>query len=287
MGDSTSDNRAEPVTFASGDRRLAGTLFHPAVPPAAVVVIHCATGVPQGYYRHFAAWVADRFSAVVLTYDYRDFGQSGTGRMRASTATMVDWGVHDQSAALDYLVGRYPDLPVDVIGHSLGGQTVPFHAQGRRVRRLIAVASGLPFWRKHPARYMPQVIAFWFLFGPLLVAMLGYLPGKVAGLGADLPSGVYWQWRRWCTRHDYFLNDPKTPLPEMARVTAQVSLVALADDVMVPPHRVEALRRVYPAADVQFDVLSPGDLGVSSIGHIPPFSKKMQGVWPALVQRWA
>lgn len=287
MDGSISDSRTEPVSFCAGDHALAGTLFHPATAPTATIVIHCATGVPQGYYRHFAAWVAERFAALVLTYDYRDFGQSETGTMRASTATMVDWGLHDQSAALDYLVARYPDLPVDVIGHSLGGQMLPFHAQAHRVRRLIAVASGLPYWSKHPAPYMPQVIAFWFLLGPPLVATLGYLPGKIAGLGADLPSGVYWQWRRWCVRHDYFLNDPKTPLPDMAPITAEVSLIALADDVMVPPPRVEALGRVYPAAEVQFDVISPGDLGLSSIGHIAPFSRKRAAVWPVLVQRWA
>ncbi|WP_241483545.1 hypothetical protein [Leisingera sp. ANG-DT] len=54
----SADIRVEDVRFAAGDAALAGRLYHPAGPARAAVVLNGATGVPQGYYRHFARWLA-------------------------------------------------------------------------------------------------------------------------------------------------------------------------------------------------------------------------------------
>jgi predicted alpha/beta hydrolase len=286
MTDDPPSNEVETVEIRTGRALLSGTLTQPRAECSSAIIIHGATGVPQRFYRHFATWLSQRYDAAVLTYDYRDFGQSQTQPMRASKATMVDWGVHDQAAALDFVLARFPDHPVDVVGHSLGGQMLAFHAQGARVRRLLTVASGLPNWKKHPPRYMAQVLSFWFGHGPALVSTLGYLPGKLSGLGADVPAGVYWQWRRWCVSEGYFFGDIGTLLPDPALLDMVVSLIGISDDVMVPPDRVDALRRVYPNAKLTFDVVGPEDAGLRTLGHIAVFAARNQSVWPALVQRW-
>ena len=58
------------ITFASGEAELSGTLFLPPaateVPPRAAVVLNSATAIPQGYYRHFAAWLAREQGIAVL-----------------------------------------------------------------------------------------------------------------------------------------------------------------------------------------------------------------------------
>ena len=178
---------------------LAGQVFEAGGPIRNAIVIHPATGVPQRRYEKFARWVAAHEQAAVLIYDYRDMGRSDPKHPRQSRVTMSDWGIEDQSAALDWLCEDYPDRPVTVIGHSLGGMCVPWHRQADAVSRIIAIASGPAYVTRHPLSFMPAVIWFWYVGGPLLTRLFGYLPGKLVGLGTDLPAGVFWQWRRWCT----------------------------------------------------------------------------------------
>ena len=60
-------------------------------------------------------------------------------------------------------------------------------------------------------------------------------------------------------------------------------LIAIADDVMVPPPAVWRLMGVYPQAEKRQLVLRPADFGLDRIGHLGPFHKRNAVVWPALV----
>jgi predicted alpha/beta hydrolase len=273
----------EPVAITTRDGEpLVGRLFLPDGNPVRAIVLHPAVGAVQDFYARFAAWLATEHRAAVLTYDYRDFGASATRPLRQSRASMAIWGAIDQDAALDALCARFPALPVWVVGHSHGGMYVPFHAQAERVERIVTIAAGLPYWLKHPASYMPAVLAFWWLIGPAATALLGYLPGRAIGLGADLPPEVYWQWRRWCLKPGYYRADwgRALPVPDLTRVTCDVTLVALADDPMMPPERVRALATSYPAARVTHQVIAPSDICVPAIGHMRLFSERNAAAWP-------
>lgn len=275
-----------PVDVPCPDGRLlAGRLLLPDAEPAVAIVLHGATGVPRDYYARFARWVADTKQAAVLIYDYRDSGHSARGPVRAARATMGDWGVVDQNAALDFICHEFPDLPVEVIGHSLGGMFLPFHSQAGRVREMIAVGSGPAYWRRHPRGFLPQVLAFWFLAGPLLTRIMGYMPGRLLGMGTDLPANVYWQWRRWCTSRRFYRVDwGKTlPNPDPARVTCKVRLIGVLDDPMIPPPVVRDLAAFYPHADVRHQVIAPADAGVRAIGHLRVFSERCRAAWPLII----
>ncbi|MEM8754002.1 MAG: hypothetical protein AAGF90_13570, partial [Pseudomonadota bacterium] len=201
-----------PTSIAAKGATLTGRWREPSGRAAAVAVVHPAAGVPQSYYAAFAGWLARERSVAVLTYDYRDFGASLARPIREAKATMGDWGAMDQAAALAAARRRAEAepggaAPLWAIGHSLGGMMTGFHPDAAAVDRLIAVASGPVHWRDHPASYMPQVFAFWAAAGPASTAALGYLPGRALGLGADLPRGVYWQWRRWCLTPGFWRVD--------------------------------------------------------------------------------
>ena len=122
------------LTIACGDGALlAGKLFKPENKPRTAIVIHGATAVPCRYYESFARWLSSARQAAVLIYDYRDYGSSARGHLRRARATMAVWGIKDQDAALGFLCKRYPDLPVEVIGHSMGGMFLAFHKNAARV----------------------------------------------------------------------------------------------------------------------------------------------------------
>lgn len=277
----------EAVSIAAASGPLAGYLFRPRGPIRNAIVIHPATGVPQRRYAKFARWAAEHEQAAVLTYDYRDTGISGQKPAHRSRVSMSDWGIEDQSAALDYLCEAFPDRPVTVIGHSLGGMFVPWHRQAETVSRIVAIASGPAHFTRHPLSYMPQVLWFWFLGGPLLTALFGYLPGRLSGFGADLPGRVYWQWRRWCTSKTFNRVDWGTvmPTPDLARVKADVTLIGFSDDVMIPPKSVRMLAAYYPAANVAYRKIAPKHHGLKAVGHLGMFSERCKAVWPALLER--
>lgn len=274
----------EPVRFAADGARLAGMFWRPAGRPRAAVVLHGATGVPMGYYRAFADWLMRERGFAVLTYDYRDFGASAVGPVRASRATMADWGLRDQPAALSAVRRLCPGVPVQVIGHSLGGLMLAHQPGMAAVERTVLVAAGLVHVSDHPPAFRALARAFW-TGGPALAALAGYLPGRALGLGADLPQGVFRDWRRWCTTPGFHLSDVgrRLPLPDPAAVQGTMRVVAVADDAWAPPAAVWRTMALYPQAVKRQLVLSPGDFGLRRIGHLGAFARRNAALWPALM----
>lgn len=268
------------VTLPGPAGPLAGRLFTPAAPGLAVL-INAATAVPAGYYAGFARWLAAERQAAVLIWDYRDFGASGTPRR--STATMSDWGVHDAAAARAWLASRYAGLPLWLIGHSLGGLALPFQPDLARLDRVISVAAGPVHLRDHPWRMRLGIGSMWYGHGRALTAALGYLPGKRLGLGADVPGPAYRQWRRWCTRDGSCRSDPAMPPLASDSLRAPVTLVAFADDGMVPAAAVWRLEDWMGKAPVTRRLITPADHGLHSIGHIGAFAARNRAVWPAII----
>jgi predicted alpha/beta hydrolase len=277
---------SKDISFMAADgAALRGTVFQPAGQPVAAVVIHGATGVPHAYYRAFAEWLAAERALAVLTYDYRDFGASARGKVAASRATMADWGLLDQPAALAALRGAVPGVPVWVIGHSLGGLMLGFHPDIAGVARVITIGSGMVHLGDHPWPYRAKAAAFWYGHGPALVGAMGYLPGRWSGLGVDLPAGVYWQWRRWCITRGSFLRDVGQclPMPDAQVVTAAMKLIAVADDHVVPAAAVWRLMAQHRQAMLRQKVLRPADFGLPRIGHLGAFARRNSVVWPTII----
>jgi predicted alpha/beta hydrolase len=273
------------LTFQTQDAfHLEGTLFGDPAAACMAVVIHPATGVPASYYALFAGWLARNHRAVVLTYDYRDFGRSARRPLRNIQTSMSDWGIIDQEAALGHLVRHFGHLPVRVIGHSLGAQWLAFHANIERVDRVVAVASGPAYWLHHARSYMPTILWFWWIGMPFLTLLFGYMPGKRTGLGADLPGKVYWQWRRWCLSPQFSRPDwGKTlPLPKPEKARFHLTLLAVADDVMIPPAMVRKLAAFYPEALIHEELIVPSDEGLTEIGHLRLFSPRCRAFWPRI-----
>ena len=273
------------VTFVCKGSDVAGQLFVPAGIVNKAVVIHAATGIQQKWYAAFAVWLARTEQAAVLTYDYRDTGRSAKHHIKQSRLRLSDWGIDDQSAALDFLCDAYPLLPVWVIGHSLGGMFVPWHRQAGRITRIIAVASGPAHFLRHPLSYMPQVLAFWFLIGPLLAIIYGYIPGRLSSFGSDLSAPAYWQWRKWCLSRGFNRHDwGKTlPIPDFGHVRAALDIISFADDRMITPTTASLLQQYYPNSAKNFSVVVPKTYGLAKIGHVNVFRERSKAVWPSLL----
>ncbi len=274
----------QTVLFKTKDgAELVGQLYLPSHPAFAIVVLNGATGVPQRFYRHFARWLAKDRGLACLTYDYRDSGRSISGRLNKSQATMSDWAIADAEAARRAARKFAPDTPIWIVGHSLGAMLIPAQENVDDISRIVGVASGLVHLSDHPWSYRWLAWLFWYGLGPAATWITGYMPGRILRFGEDLPSGVYWQWRRWCTTRGFFRSELGHIMPayEPDRIQAPTYLFSLSDDQMIPPKCVQALADLY--GNAKHVPLKPSNYDLKKVGHLGMFAPANAALWPELL----
>jgi predicted alpha/beta hydrolase len=270
------------ITTADGNH-IAARLF-PAAQARALVLLHPATAVTQGYYEHFARWLAG-LGLHVLTYDYRGTGASRGPSLQACTVTMADWMNEDVGAVTRWAAERFPALPLLAVGHSVGGHAIALSEDSERLRAAVLVASHAGTSRL--VRGMGERLRVRFLMrflGPLLCALFGYMPGRRIGLGEDLPASVMRQWSRWTSMPRYFFDDPTMYAERrMRRQRLPLLVLGFDDDPWANPEAVGMLVAPLVNARVERRQLKPADAGVPAIGHMGFFRKRCAAVlWPQL-----
>lgn len=280
---------------AADGRHLAATWTEPAEPARAVAVIHSAAAVPRGYYGAFAAWLASRGYAV-LSYDYRGVGGSRRGHtrkdMRNEPALMSDWAVLDMSAAhaaahaRRHAAASEKPLPLLLIGHSFGGNSVGF-AQGlEHADAILTVASQVGEPRMFSGVHRWLATFFMFAWLPAITRLLGHAPGWAFGSTEGMPRGVALQWARWARTRGWAFADASLKAHRGASaVVAPVHLWNISDDLRYAPARaVDALAEQFRQAAVQRHELTPRDVGVATLGHFGAFRRSPGAVlWQRLL----
>ncbi len=109
----------------------------PEKPERALLVVH-GFAEHSGRYERFATWFAERGSAV-HAYDHRGHGRSGGPRCHVRRFSDL---LDDLDRALDHVRAEHPDLPIFLVGHSMGGLIVAALAVERGPRVAGAVMSG-------------------------------------------------------------------------------------------------------------------------------------------------
>jgi predicted alpha/beta hydrolase len=242
-----------------------GDELSPAQTRGAVLMVP-AMGTPQHYYARFATWLAAQ-GYRVATFDYRGTGLSRPRRLRGFRADILAWAKLDCAAMIEALAARAPGLPLYWIGHSLGGQILPFVPNHNRVARAVLVASGSGYWRDTAPYLRPRAWWLWFLVAPLAVALCGYFPGKTLRIISDLPKDAMLQWRRWCLHPDYMLSEGDWVRKQLAAVTTPITSLSFPDDEYMSARSTEALDTWYANAPRKTKRIAPQDLGVPRIGH--------------------
>lgn len=270
------DVLSDDVTIPAGDGYpLAATLFLPRTINRHAVLISSATATPRKIYRGFAAYLAHRGCAV-LTYDYRGIGDSrppavagdkGTKSLAGFEASLADWAALDITAAVTWMRERYPNLPLSYVGHSFGGQAFGLLANNADVSRALLVAAQAAYWRllAFPERY--RVVALLNGLGVPLTHLLGYAPGW-AGLGEDLPKGVFLQWVQWMMNPHYLFDDDSLAgLPNFPNFKGALRALYFTDDPWATRPAVELLCKAYGGTNAEILSVAPADVGARRIGH--------------------
>lgn len=278
---------SEPVRIPATDGvPLAATVFRPpaTTAPTDVVVVASAMGVRHPYYYPFAEYVAGRGAAVV-TFDYRGIGRSRPARLRGFEARLRDWGALDLAGVIDWALRAFPDRPVRVVAHSVGGQILGLAVRDEAPSSVLAVAAQSGYWGGWTGMGRLRVLSLWYLLIPLLAPAFGYFPSRWVGLGENLPEGVAREWAHWGRHPRYVLG--RVGGEDAARYAAyrgRLRAVGLRDDGFAPEATVRGLLEFYPNAAREMHLLHPREVGLDAIGHFGFFRESVGGrLWPAEV----
>jgi len=272
----------EVEVIAQDGTPLAASLYAPRTKVArGAALIVPAMGVPQSYYAPFSRWLAES-GLHVATFDYRGMGRSRRVPLRQLDANIITWASQDAAAVLHALKARAPGLPITWIGHSLGGQVVPFVSDRSGVEKIITVATGSGYWRQNAEPLRRKVWIFWFGAVPLTTPLFGYFPGKALGMVGDLPRGVVEQWRKWCLHPEYLMSEGEAVRTLFASVTTPITAFSFADDEMMSEEGTASIHGFYKNAPRTMHRLHASQCGLRKIGHFGFFRESMRGpLWEA------
>ena len=277
--------RPEPVTLACADgERLQGHFFAGRGDAAAApVLISPATGVRQQFYWRFADWLASQ-GHPTLVFDYRGIGLSLQGRLADSRARLVDWGLLDQVAALQWLLARSGAAQVVLVGHSAGGQMMGLLPIHDRLLRVVGVAASTGWFGGMRLAFALKARLGLRLLVPIGTLFKGYAPTSWLGLGENLPAQVARQWGQWCAAGGYATNAVRAGLATdfHAQVRTPIVVLHASDDDIATPATVRDLLRTLPASPRATLQVRPADHGLRGIGHLDWFRQSHQALWPLL-----
>ncbi len=181
-------------------------------------------------------------------------------------ASMSDWAALDVTAAVAWMRERYHHFPLGYVGHSFGGQALGLLADNSEVSRALLIASQAGYWKlmASPERY--RVYAMLNYFGLPLARLLGYMPGW-AGIGEDLPKGVFQEWVDWVMSPHYLFDSRLAALQNFPKYHGALRAICLSDDPWATRPAVEMLCSGFTSITPDIITVTPGDVGAAKIGH--------------------
>jgi predicted alpha/beta hydrolase len=161
-----------------------------------------------------------------------------------------------------------PGGPLFWLGHSLGGQILPFVPNRESVAKVITVASGSGYWRENSPRLRRFAGLLWYGIVPVTMALWGYFPGQSLRLIGDLPKGVMAQWRRWCLHPEYAVGaEGEAARRLFEEVTTPIVSISFTDDDFMSGRNTASLHGFYAGAPRTMKRFAPAQLGERRIGH--------------------
>ena len=273
------DKQKEVSIICKDGFNLAGTLYQPEAPKAAVMIAP-ATGIKKKFYQAFAEFLCQQGYGV-LTFDNRGIGKSKGENINSGNPTLINWGKLDMSAALDFLKNIYPDHDYHLIGHSAGGQLVGLMDNSGELSSMFNVGCSSGSMKNLGFPFILQSHFYLNFVIPVSNFLFGHTKSQWFGMGEPLPKEVASQWRKWCNGSGYVKVHLDTHPTEHLYDTLDLpSLwVHALDDDIANLENVKDMLRVYSAISYKIISLQPKDWGYTYIGHMKFFSAKRKKLW--------
>ena len=258
------------VELAGGERVVA-RIFRPTGARRGAVLIVPAMGVAQAFYAPLAKWLAGE-GFLALTFDYRGMGLSRPPEylrsLRGFAVGLLDWAREDCAGMVGLALEEVPDGPLYWLGHSLGGQILPFVPNRAAVAKMITVATGSGYWRENSPRLRRFAGLLWYGVVPVTMALWGYFPGKSLRMVGDLPKGVMAQWRRWCLHPEFAVGVEGESVRRLfAEIRTPIVSFSFTDDAFMSERNTSSIHAQYRNAPRTMKRFAPAEVGEHRIGH--------------------
>jgi predicted alpha/beta hydrolase len=258
--------RKREVTTSDG-QSIVGRFYGTQQEPQGAALIVPAMGVQQTFYDPLATWLASQ-GFLTATFDYRGVGLSRRAPLRGFRADILDWARLDCGAMIQAVSAEAAGKPLYWIGHSLGGQILPFVPHLDRVTKAFTIAAGSGYWRENASPLNYWAWWLWYVAVPVTMPLFGYFPGKKLRKVGDLPRGVMEQWRRWCTNREYAVGaEGKDARARYAAVRTPIVSLSFTDDEFMSLRNTESIHSFYVNAPKKMKRIAPQDVGAKRIGH--------------------
>jgi predicted alpha/beta hydrolase len=251
------------------------------------VIVGPATAVAQTFYIKFCTYLAEQ-GFDVLSFDFRSVGQSMNRSIRDyKDVGFSDWAEQDYPAVIHFMHETFPNQPLYIVGHSVGGWMPGTTHASDRIDGILGVAALSAYW---PLMARPYRYGHWLTWNtlvPLTTSLLGYWPGW-AGLTHDLPAKLGREFAQWAKSPGFVFDAPQFDARgNAAKFTGHLHLYQLSDDAWGTTEAVSALQSHYPNAKTNvMETLVPADFDTKSIGHLNFFrSVHRDTLWPHAVAR--
>ena len=258
---------------------LSAIVLVPDGTPRAIVQINSATATPKEYYLNFAQFLTEN-GFIACVFDYRGVCESTPeDGLRGCKYDYMMWGQLDMPAVLDYLDGRFPNLPKLIMGHSVGGQEVGLMPNHNKIKGMVTFATSVGYWNFMPLGYRLQTHFFFQIFTPISNLLFGYVAAKKIGLMEDLPKQIVLDWRNWCSVPEYFFNEKyyadSAEKGFFQDLTFPIQVYWTTDDPISNARSIPMFwKHVKSSGSIKIDCIKPADIGEKAIGHFGFFRTK-------------
>jgi len=231
---------------------LAYTKFIPETTVKKTLLISSATGVPQEFYRKFAAYFAEN-SIAAYTFDYSGIGRSGSskGDLKSHRGGVKGWGSIDQMKMVELRLKEYPNLKINLVTHSIGGQILGFNTLNDKFDKVVMAASQNAAWHNYKGFPRVKIYLFFNFFIPLLTPLFGYYPGSKIGIFENLPGSMAMEWYKWGQKKDYLMHFNQENDHYFQQLRANVRSYSFANDWLASKKGVDWLSQQFGNANIE------------------------------------
>ncbi len=238
--------------------------------PSCMVLVLCALGVKASYYEPLLQEFASK-GIEAYGFDWR-----GNGDSNIRPSGKNDWGyqvlMDDILRVIEHLRVENPELPLYLVGHSLGGQ-IACLLNARypgRVAGTMVVASCIPYYKPYPKKEQKLIRIAGRLF-PVVGSLLGYVPGKRLGFGGKMEAKTLMKdWSYHAKNGKFILKNSDFDYEEAIAKSqgANILGIALEGDTFAPPEAVAAmLNKFVNDETVKQEFITKEEYGLEKLNH--------------------
>jgi predicted alpha/beta hydrolase len=256
--------------------------------PKAIIMVGSALGVGQYFYFNIAKYLAQK-GFVVVTHDYRGIGKSAMeAPKKGFDAGFVQLG-KDFMSILEWLKVQYDNLPIMILGHSLGGIIPMFNERVVEYKSAFLVGVQTAYYKDFGYSFLSKIktVFAWHLLMPMIAKIYGYFPSKRLKLKMeDIPHKLLSdvQTRRKFYEATDFLKNIGVKSHHL-KLRCPVYAFTASDDAICTPRAMNRLLNDFIHAPIQSEVLNVKKQNLPKIGHAGFFKKKFEdSLWIKVVE---